>query len=136
MPALQKHAIFTLIVASAALVAFAARAVVLGLARSFAAFAILSLWALSGMFYRKRMRGGEVASVYDERDRQIQQRANTVTFGVLWVIFVAAGMGVWFGYGDGGKIPASFLPIAVSLGAAILLETWAIAILWQYYRQG
>jgi hypothetical protein len=136
MPALQKHAIFTLVVAAAALLVFTATLPFAGFVRSSAAFAILSLWALSGIFYRKRSRDGVVEPVYDERDRAIQQRANTIMFVVLGLIFVGASMDVWWRYGDSGRIPASFLPIAVGVGGAIMLVTWSIAILWQYHRQG
>lgn len=135
MPALQKHAIFTLIVAAATLGVFTGMLPFLGLIKASAAFALLAFWALSGIFYRKHTRDGVVESVYDERDRQIQQRANTITFAFLWVVFVLACMNAWRQYGETGKIPASFLPPMVGLGGAVLLATWSIAILWQYHRQ-
>lgn len=137
MPALQKHAILNLVVVTAAVLLFLALLPLRGPQPASAGFSLLALLAIAGVFYRKRRReDGQTEPVYDERDRQIQQRANLISMGVLWLAFVGSCNWAWWVSGDAGKISTTTLVLAVWLATALWQGVWAIAVLWQYRRQG
>ena len=130
MLASERHALFNAIVASAALVLFAALIPSVGPVRAQAGFAVLGLTALGRIFYRRK----EARIVTDERDQHIAMRALQIGFAVFWVIFVEGIVAAYFIRRSSGMISISVLPFIVWMGWAVFQLAHSAALLILYRR--
>lgn len=126
MTAIQRHAVFSLIVIGISVVLFAL-GLVGGLAtKASGMLGLLGFLGFAPLFYRKRPSG---AVVVDERDGAIILRANAIAFSVLWLGLVAAGMTTYFVRGDAGTVPVRALPVAIYLAWALYESVRSITVL-------
>ncbi|MCE0496403.1 MAG: hypothetical protein LV481_00455 [Methylacidiphilales bacterium] len=132
MAAHQKIALFNLIVAMAALVLFLALTPLFGFSGAQAAFALFALIGFTPLFYRRRK--GQIFS--DERDNQIRLAATTLSFAVVWLIFVGGVMGAYYylQHLNPGIVGLEVLPDLVWFGFGAHLVSHSAAILTLYRR--
>ena len=126
----EKAAWYTLVVAGLMLSTFIS---LLILTRnpwgSQAAFALMALWAFSGLFATGKK--GKVSG--DEHDQLINLKAGRAAFVVFWLFFVAYGMlAMHFGSSD-GMMHSYWMSTFLGLGLCVLLGSQAVATLI-YYR--
>lgn len=95
--------------------------------------AFLGLWGLSG-FERPFFRAKKGEVVWDEREAQIQLRANTVGFVGLWIYLTLACMVTWIVLRLQARrmVTIDVLPWVFMGAALILMTVRSIAILVQY----
>jgi uncharacterized membrane protein len=122
----ERYAIFTLIIAFGALAAFAVLVPLIGENRAQSAFALLALWSVSPLLYRRRE--GQILD--DERDRAIHLRATQITFGIFWLLFVSTLMALYFL----NVRTHDLLILVVYLGTAVMLACHSLTMLILYWR--
>jgi hypothetical protein len=77
------------------------------------------------------LKAGEIA--FDERDKEIKDRATRIAFIVLWYLFVLACLIPLFVIGN-GSIHVMYLGWSIFFAAVLLRITWSIAVIVQYGR--
>jgi len=132
-----KYAWYQLIVILIATLVMAATlglAVVYWRGKEFSALIPLGLFALVhfySLFFP--LKAGEIA--FDERDKEIKDRATRIAFTVLWYVFVLACLIPLLVIGN-GSIHVMYLGWLIFFAALILKITWSIAVIFQYGRGG
>lgn len=132
MSAYQKHALFNLIVAMAALLLFLTLIPFWGFSRAQSAFGLLGIIGFGPLFFRK----GKGQIIADERDGQIHLRASQFSSAVTWLVFVGGVMGAYYylGHFNHGIVGLDVLPSLVWFGTLVLLMSHAAATLILYRR--
>ena len=132
MNALQKDAIYCIILSTVSVALFFILLPFLGKNVAFAAFAIFGLYGLAPFFfYRKSTK----KTIIDERDREIGKKAGSFAFGLFWIAFVLTAVLVPFIKGFDSSVSASLILMAVIFGAILINVVRSIRIL-TLYRQG
>jgi hypothetical protein len=79
------------------------------------------------------LRAGEIA--FDERDKEIKDRATRIAFILFWYAFVLACL-IPLLVKNNGAIPVMYLGWSIFFAAVLLRITWSIAVIIQYGRGG
>lgn len=130
MVAQQRHALFNLVGATAAVCFFLALLPKFGILRAQAGFSLLGITAFGPLFFRK----GKGQVISDERDRALFLRATQIGFMVFWLLFVAGVMGAWAWAGGGKLVSVDVLALGVWLAWALLLVCQGSILLLLYWR--
>jgi peptidoglycan/LPS O-acetylase OafA/YrhL len=130
MVAQQRHALFNLSVALAALIFFVALIPLLGVLRAQGGFCLLGISALAPLFWRSRK--GKTS--FDERDRLIFLRATQIAFAIFWLLFVGGVLAAYYSFRNRNALPINLLPLVIWLGWSILLITHSTALLVLYQK--
>jgi hypothetical protein len=130
----QKMAWFTLAICVAVLLAYGVLLPFVGPRAALAAFSLMSAWAFSGRFYRKRP-GVVGAVVFDERDRAIHVKAVQVCAGCVYLYFVACCFTMAQLRRAADTVPVGWLDYMLWFGALVLMLSWSVAALVQYRRE-
>ena len=77
------------------------------------------------------LKAGEIA--FDERDKEIKDRATRIAFIILWYVFVLACLIPLFVIGN-GSIHVMYLGWSIFFAAVLLRISWSIAVIVQYGR--
>ncbi len=94
--------------------------------------ALSGLWGFEGFFFGPKK--GVVT--WDEREAQINSRANLIAFAGVWIFLTLACMVPWLIlHGRQVTIPVNQLPLFLWAAAGVMLTTRSIAILVQYGRE-
>lgn len=91
MVAQQRHALFRVLVTSAALILFLGLIPRVGVWRAQSAFGVLGFLGAAPLVIGK----SRARLLFDERDRQIHLKAIQIGTGIFWVLFAA---GMWAAY--------------------------------------
>lgn len=98
-----------------------------------AAYAVLALIAAEPLVGRKAISEGTV--VFDERDREIHVAAMGASFGVVWVLFVAAAMIPFYLLGPSGKLTLSTITLSnivfPAMGVVYLVRSLVMIMLYR-----
>ena len=130
----QKMAWFTLVICVAVLVVYGVLTPLVGPKGAMAAFAIMSLWAFSGRFFRKRPGVAAAAVVFDERDRDIHAKAVKVCAACVYLYFFACCYTMSQLRSAAGTVPVQWLNYMLAFGALVLLLSWSLAALLLYRK--
>ena len=130
MTVTQRVHVFNLVVIAVAMGAFLAALPRVGFSRAGGMLGFLGFLGFGMVFYWS----GKNQVVADERDRAILQRAQSIGFGIFWMLFVLLCMGTWWILGDSATIPVRWLPVIVYLAWAIYQGAMSTAVLIQYRR--
>jgi hypothetical protein len=128
----QKLAWFTLAICVGTGLVYLLLWPLLGPSRAMGAFALLSLWSLSGRFYLRQPKRVN----FDERDRAIHAGAVKFAAGGVYLYFVICCSALWIVRRGVGSIPADWLMNMVLFGAIVLLGSWSAAALVLYRWKG
>ena len=135
----QKIALYQLIVTGAALFISTIAVVILyrffGMPRAFGGFGFVGFvgfCGLSPLLFRKKKDKVD----FDERDQQIQLRANFAGYLSTYLFIVAACMIPWFIIGPKGTITVNALPWLVFGEMFVFIIVQSITTLVQYHRGG
>lgn len=103
-----------------------------------AAFAVLALISAEGLIGRKAAAGGRI--VMDERDQQIGGFAYAASFGILWVVLVAAVMVPFFMLGPNGKITITTTALSnlifPAMGVLFFVRSLVMIVLYRRQANG
>ena len=130
----EKRAWFGLAVFGVSLVAFLVLLPFVGIGVAWAAFALLGLYGLSPLFFKKAPSQGEVAE--DERDKRIAVRANLAAHVGAYMAAFLSCLIPWFVYRWQAKetVAINALPNVVFAMMFAFIVFRCVAILFYYHR--
>ena len=127
----EKQAWFNLAVVMLAATVFLVCVPLVGLPQALGTLTLVAVAGLRPYFLNEKARQEVVP---DERDREIQTRAATVTYNALLAVLMVGAMGLWIAYKPQGVMPTAFLPLFPALGYMVVLFVQSASTLAQYRR--